>query len=459
MARNIVILSDGTGQRGGLQFDERRSNIYKLYRATRCGPDSSVDPTRQVALYDPGLGTLPGGIDSPAALLRSFYNLASQGTGLGITRNIVDCYADIIGEWREGDRIFLFGFSRGAYTVRCLAGVLRLCGVPTRMPDGSPIRRDPASIRALAAEGVRIYNYTNSRPKADRTPRQEELLNQRRLLANRFREQHRSGDKGGNARPYFIGVFDTVASLANPLAIIGLAAVVLAVIALVSLASLWLPGSYLEWFLALGGAVALAGISWNLISRIKFAFGLPGIPWWRTIHLATARMKMYDTELDPEVSHARHALAIDEHRASFQRVAWTPPEDCTGKDPQWFEQVWFAGNHSDVGGSYSENESRLSDIALQWMVDAAAGAGLLHDHTVLRAFADPTGMQHDESKSSVFRFARKIDRRIPANAPLHPSVLDRFSAKEVLHYDENRAYRPEALRKHGKVAHFYPPNG
>lgn len=75
--RNIVILSDGTGQRGGLFFDERRSNIYKLYRAARSGPDSCVDATKQSAYYDPGLGTLPGDIDSPAALARSFYNLAS----------------------------------------------------------------------------------------------------------------------------------------------------------------------------------------------------------------------------------------------------------------------------------------------------------------------------------------------------------------------------------------------
>ena len=61
MGRNIVIFSDGTGQRGGITFDERRSNIYKLYRATRCGPDSGVSPVEQVAYYDPGIGTVPGG--------------------------------------------------------------------------------------------------------------------------------------------------------------------------------------------------------------------------------------------------------------------------------------------------------------------------------------------------------------------------------------------------------------
>lgn len=50
--------------------------------------------------------------------------MAGQATGLGITTNIIDCYAAIVRIWEPGDRIFLFGFSRGAYTVRCLAAVL-----------------------------------------------------------------------------------------------------------------------------------------------------------------------------------------------------------------------------------------------------------------------------------------------------------------------------------------------
>src|SRR5690348_12621714 len=122
--KNVVILSDGTGQVGGIYFDEARTNIYKLYRATRVGPDTKINPATQVAFYDPGLGTLgPGG----TALQRSFrkvYNVICQATGLGITKNIIDCYVALIRLWRPGDRIFLFGFSRGAYTVRCLATVL-----------------------------------------------------------------------------------------------------------------------------------------------------------------------------------------------------------------------------------------------------------------------------------------------------------------------------------------------
>ena len=97
----------------------------------------------------------------------------------------------------------------------------------------------------------------------------------------------------------------------------------------------------------------------------------------------------------------------------------------------WFEQLWFAGNHSDVGGSYSENESRLSDISLQWMLEEAVKAGLKYDLSVLKLFPDPFGPQHDETRSSLFRLAPKLTRAIPHDAPLHPSVLERFPAAEV----------------------------
>jgi hypothetical protein len=57
MPKNVLIFSDGTGQAGGVTFDENRTNIYKLFRATRCGPDSTIDPAEQSAFYDPGLGS------------------------------------------------------------------------------------------------------------------------------------------------------------------------------------------------------------------------------------------------------------------------------------------------------------------------------------------------------------------------------------------------------------------
>jgi hypothetical protein len=63
--------------------------------------------------------------------------------------------------------------------------------------------------------------------------------------------------------------------------------------------------------------------------------------------------------------------------------------------------VWFAGNHSDVGGSYPENEARLSDIALDWMLKWARSVpcGLKDDEPVLKRSPYPEGMQHDEVRS------------------------------------------------------------
>jgi hypothetical protein len=59
MPKNILIFSDGTGQASGLRPDENRSNIYKLYRASRCGPDTDIDPREQLAFYDADLGSRP----------------------------------------------------------------------------------------------------------------------------------------------------------------------------------------------------------------------------------------------------------------------------------------------------------------------------------------------------------------------------------------------------------------
>src|SRR5687768_1345712 len=160
--RNIVIFSDGTGQRGGVYVDEERSNVYKLYRATRAAPDSAIDPDKQVAFYDPGLGTLAAGGWSLQRFCRRVYNFVSQATGLGITQNIIDCYAALIQLWRPGDRIFLFGFSRGAYTVRCLSSIICKCGIPTDKAK-QPLRRDPGSARKIAARAVKsVYQHVSS---------------------------------------------------------------------------------------------------------------------------------------------------------------------------------------------------------------------------------------------------------------------------------------------------------
>lgn len=318
------------------------------------------------------------------------------------------------------------------------------------------MRRDPASTRRIAREAVAVYNFTNSRPPRLRTARQAELIRQRALLAARCHDRYASdGVDGGNARPWLVGVFDTVASLANPAAIALLACVGLLAIAMLALASVWLPGTYLQWVAELAAAVGTVAVAANLLTRLKVAFGLPGTPWWRTLHLATARMKMYDTELDEQVCFARHALSIDEARASFQRVPWGVPGQRRDGQPVWFEQKWFAGNHSDIGGSYPENESRLSDIALGWMIAAAAECGLEHDPAALRPWPDARGMQHDKTRTGVFRLTRRKSRDLRLDAPLHHSVIERFEADTVVQYDREAPYRPDNLRHHELTARFF----
>ena len=89
------------------------------------------------------------------------------------------------------------------------------------------------------------------------------------------------------------------------------------------------------------------------------------------------------------------------------------------------------------------------------MLEEAMSAGLQYDPSVLKLYPDPTGPQHDETRGSVFRFAPKVLRHIPDEAPLHPSVVERFKAAEVLQYNIMKRYRPENLRNHSAVKHYY----
>src|ERR1700745_615811 len=134
MPKNIVIFSDGTGQAGGINFDEARTNVYKLYRACRVGPDTRIDPSEQVAFYDPGLGSAADGGHFKVGWLRTVYNGSSMVTGRCSSASIIGGYAAIIRLYEPGDRVILIGFSRGAYTVRSLAGVMSFCGIPRHLP-------------------------------------------------------------------------------------------------------------------------------------------------------------------------------------------------------------------------------------------------------------------------------------------------------------------------------------
>ena len=465
MPKNILIFADGTGQAGGVRPDQQLSNIYKLYRATRVGPDSPINPNEQVAFYDPGLGTTVAGGQVRLSVWQRLKSIAGLAVGLGFSGNVIDCYEAILKRYEPGDRIFLFGFSRGGYTVRSLANVLNLCGVPTTDGQGGPLPRTGRRLRAIAREAVvRVYEHGAGHPR-------KKFEAQREALARAFRLKYGAGNDParGDVFPEFVGVFDAVAALGLPWrARIGLASVGLLALAVASGALGWISSAWLgaNGWISFSVLIALGVLSVGLAYlHTTFRWARADIkgdaPGW---HLAMWNSDNYDRLLDPRIPQVRHALAIDETRVQFGRVTWGGSANQKQAAEKRFKQRWFAGNHSDIGGSYPEEESRLSDISLAWMLNEALALPhpLLVDRSKLHLYPDPSGLQHSEvfAQQQGSWFTRLVawpsaPRTINVEADLDPSVYERFEAKCILDCDTKAPYRPEALRHHVHLKQYY----
>ena len=468
MSKLILIYSDGTGQRGGLSPDQKLSNIYKLYRATRPGPASPISPFEQVAFYDPGLGK---GEVGGWTFKRVRQGLEAM-IGTGIDTNIADCYAKIISFYEPGDQICIFGFSRGAYTVRALASLMNLCGVPRTLPDGSPVPKHGDVLREIAEEAVhQVYNHGAGRKRS-----QAPYFRQREELGRRFRDKYGSHQNDnpaavrGNVEPYFIGVFDTVAALGSAK---------LKTVFAIAVALLLLPFALaffmnIAWWLLVLFAILVGSVLYwqsNFLRRTRKVFhplgdGADNVHSdlsKRSTHWAFWKNANYDRYLPAQVKYARHAVAIDEERADFPRVAWGSPRTAKRKEsqkPRWLKQVWFAGCHSDIGGSYSEDEARLSDIALNWMVDELKDCvpDIQIQDELLVTHGDPKGLQHRQifMPVPIVKIPWKTNPRVvAAEGELHPSVIERFEAGPVPLMGAVQDYRPEQLRNHPQVAAYY----
>jgi uncharacterized protein (DUF2235 family) len=165
MPKNIVVFSDGTGQEGGR--GNPPTNVYKLFNMVE-------DRTsRQIVFYDRGLGT-------------GWRKITGNAFGGGISHNIKECYEFIFENYQAGDQIYLFGFSRGAFTVRSLAGFIHLFGI---LPKSRP---------ELIKRAYKIYRKRNPKKRAE--------------LAEAFvRKHHRM-----RCPIKFVGVWDTVGALGVP---------------------------------------------------------------------------------------------------------------------------------------------------------------------------------------------------------------------------------------------------
>ncbi len=353
MAKNVVVCCDGTGN----QFGRQNSNVIKLYKTLICDAN-------QVAYYHPGVGTL-GARNALSSVGKTWTKLIGLAFGYGVSDNISDVYQFLMHNFEEGDRVFVFGFSRGAYTARALCGMLHAVGLLRPGNEGLI----PYAIRMIKSSHIDF------------------------LVAGDFKRTF-----GRDCKPYFVGVWDTVCSL-----------------------------------------------GW-VYNPVNFPF--------------TRATK------NPDLHIVRHAISIDEHRAFFRPNSFGTPHDAT----QDVVEAWFAGVHSDVGGSYPEPESQLSKIALRWMLCEAERAGLAVDQRMKAAILgskspwvtpDPTTPCLHRSLKRLWWLAEvwpkvesKIDARgrwvkyirlnlarrrfIPADALFHDSVQRRLATGNI-------QYRPRNL--------------
>ena len=117
MPKSIVVCCDGTGN----EIKENQSNVLKFFRILE--KDES-----QVVFYDPGVGTISNS-GAWAVLKNKAKGVFGLITGYGLDDNVLEAYRFIVSQYQEGDNIYLIGFSRGAYTVRVLAGFMNLIGL------------------------------------------------------------------------------------------------------------------------------------------------------------------------------------------------------------------------------------------------------------------------------------------------------------------------------------------
>jgi len=178
--KNIAIFLDGTWNKQDCMINkEKNTNVVKMYKFVA---EKYHGYQNQIALYDAGVG-------SDGTYLSK---IVGGTTGAGISKNIIEAYGTLSKYFEPGDNIFIFGFSRGAYTARSLAGLIRNCGV---------IRKD--EILRCPARATYAYDFYKDTDPAKKPDSKEAM--------DFIRNYSHSTDV------HFLGVWDTVGALGLPL--------------------------------------------------------------------------------------------------------------------------------------------------------------------------------------------------------------------------------------------------
>jgi uncharacterized protein (DUF2235 family) len=304
--RNIIICCDGTGN----EISENISNVLKLYRCLR---KTEKTQPRQLVFYDPGVGTLERP-DPWHELKQNFNAILGLATGYGLDDNLLAAYAFLVHNYQTGDQIYLFGFSRGAYTVRVLAGLIHKIGLIT-----------PEQVN-LAGSGLIAYKQFSS----DEAPKLRakfksaidavaaEDVAPQTAFDNAAQFARITSSRWPTIR--FVGVWDTVASVIVPR-----------------------PDRFY----------------WPSLEELAFTLLNPSVQTFRQAISIDERRCMFRLKKWDDPQTFKHNRFNDAHA-----------------EPQDILQVWFAGVHDDVGGGYPEKQSGLSKYPLLWMIDEATKCGL-----------------------------------------------------------------------------------
>jgi hypothetical protein len=370
--RNIVICCDGTGN----EYCDANSNVVKLYHAMEHSAE-------QVLYYHPGVGTM--GVQqalTPAG--KTWTKWLGLGFGYGLSENIADAYGFLMQNYQPGDKVFVFGFSRGAYTARGLCGLLEMCGLLRPGNEGQ------------IPYAMRLFK------------RKEGWFDKVRGVPSKF--YIAKGFKATfsvDCKPHFAGLWDTVSSVG--------------------------------WFVDLSG-----------LKRSSMPY--------------TSRLEQVDV--------VRHAVSLDERR-SFFRQNLVDETQCPGDPPRDVKQVWFAGVHSDVGGSYEEAEAGLANITLRWMLKEAEAAGLklipgqrwaLMEGGVYHAKARYTAMLHKSLHGvlwSLAEFYPKYVRRRVSAPCVKPAVWKGHPAANLFRrrvVPEGATIYESVLKRKAALADYKAPN-
>ena len=369
--QNLVICSDGTWNRGGVGHE---TNVFRIFKAVdrEFGSGSNEERPRQLCFHDDGVGTQNFKIAK----------IVGGAFGFGLSRNIRDAYEFLIRHYRDGDSIYLFGFSRGAFTVRSLSGLIARCGI-VDMNKFAGGTTDDDTIRRAAAQAFQAYRFDHVRKR--RTEQRNWFRrklgcreeNDAALISAMFRDKysHASEPKQNSnesefPRIRFLGVWDTVSALGGP-------------------------------------AEQISGLLDKLVCVGFHEHGLASI-----------------------IDEGYHALAVDEERRTFAPKLW---DEAKITPNQVVQQVWFPGVHSNVGGGYPK--TGLANVALQWMMERAEESDLRFQPGALeqvRASADVHDKLYD-SRAGLSSFYQYKPRDIAAlcdasgaNLKIHKSVMDRI---------------------------------